>query len=67
MKTFAFVIILAVASLAGIFVPAVQAAERTPRIGWLNPGSPTSHGALYAAFKQGLRERGYIEGQNIVI
>ncbi|MDP1682454.1 MAG: ABC transporter substrate-binding protein [Burkholderiales bacterium] len=67
MKVFAIVIIFIVASLAGLFVPAVQAADRTPRIGWLNPGSPTSHGALYAAFKQGLRERGYIEGQNIVI
>ncbi|MBT9613264.1 MAG: ABC transporter substrate-binding protein, partial [Burkholderiales bacterium] len=67
MKTFAFVFILAVASLAGLFAPAVQAADRMPRIGWLNPGSPTSHGALYEAFKQGLRERGYIGGQNIVI
>lgn len=44
-----------------------QAADNMARIGWLNPGSPASHGALYEAFKQGLRERGYIEGQNIVI
>lgn len=46
---------------------AAQAADNMARIGWLNPGSPASHGALYEAFKQGLRERGYIEGQNIVI
>ncbi len=46
---------------------AAQAADNMARIGWLNPGSPASHGALYAAFKEGLRERGYIEGRNIVI
>jgi putative ABC transport system substrate-binding protein len=46
---------------------AAQAADNMARIGWLSPGSPASHGALYAAFKGGLRERGYIEGKNIVI
>ena len=46
---------------------AAQAADNMARIGWLSPGSPASHGALYAAFKEGLRERGYIEGKNIVI
>ena len=46
---------------------AAQAADNMARIGWLSPGSPVSHGALYAAFKEGLRERGYIEGKNIVI
>ncbi len=45
----------------------VQAADKVARIGWLNPGSPATHGALYATFKEGLRERGYIEGKNIVI
>lgn len=44
-----------------------QSTAKMPRIAWLNPGSVASHGALYEAFKQGLRERGYIEGQNIVI
>jgi putative ABC transport system substrate-binding protein len=67
MRTFAFVIVLAVASPAGLFAPPIQAADRTPRIGWLNPGSPASHGALYSAFKEGLREHGYIEGKNIII
>lgn len=45
-------------------------AESSPgmrRIGWLSVGSPSSHGALYDAFRDGLRERSYIEGQNIVI
>ena len=67
MRAFAIAIILVVTSLAGLFIPAMQAGDKVPRIGWLNPGSVASQGALYAAFKQGLRERGYIEGQNIVI
>ncbi len=67
MKTFAFVIAVAVVSLFMLPLTGVRASDKMPRIAWLNPGSVASHGALYAAFKQGLRERGYIEGKNIVI
>jgi putative tryptophan/tyrosine transport system substrate-binding protein len=40
------------------------------RIGWLSafpPDAVDSHGQSWAAFKQGLREHGWIEGQNLVI
>lgn len=40
-----------------------QQAEKVPRIGMLG-GSP---GPLVEAFKQGLRELGYVEGQNIAV
>ena len=36
------------------------------RIGFLSPRSPSDVGRL-AAFRQGLRELGYVEGQNIAI
>lgn len=62
-----FAFAFAVVSLFMLPLTDVRASDKMPRIAWLNPGSVASHGALFAAFKQGLRERGYIEGQNIVI
>ena len=52
--------------------PSCVCAERTSkvaRIGLLVTGSLNSAGqqAILHAFRQGLRERGYVEGQNIVI
>src|ERR1051325_6474665 len=37
------------------------------RIGYLTVGSPATTSARYAAFRQGLRELGYMEGKNISI
>jgi len=53
----------------GGLIPAAEPAEKVPRIGLLLPGSPDLAqpnprlGALY----QGLRELGWVEGQNVVI
>jgi ABC-type uncharacterized transport system substrate-binding protein len=44
-----------------------QQATRPPRIGWLSTGSPISHGSSLAAFRDGLRALGYIEGGNVTI
>ena len=41
-----------------------QPAGKVPRIGWLATSAP---GSFDEAFRQGLRERGYIEGQNTAI
>ena len=38
-----------------------------PRVGWLVTGSPTSYRFSLAAFRDGLKALGYIEGQNIKI
>ena len=43
------------------------AAEKVPRIGYLGYGSPSNIPARIEAFRQGLRELGYIEGKNIFI
>jgi putative ABC transport system substrate-binding protein len=45
-----------------------QQATKVHRIGWLHPGlsSPAPHPSL-EAFQQRLRERGHVEGQDIVI
>jgi putative ABC transport system substrate-binding protein len=38
-----------------------------PRIGWVVTGSPTSHRFSLAAFQDGLKALGYVEGKNISI
>jgi ABC-type uncharacterized transport system substrate-binding protein len=38
-----------------------------PVIGYLHSGSPEPRAAMIAAFRQGLKEAGYVEGQNVDI
>jgi putative tryptophan/tyrosine transport system substrate-binding protein len=46
----------------------LRAQEKTmPVIGYLNSISPGSSAPLVAAFRLGLSETGYIEGQNVAI
>ena len=54
---------LATANLAD----AQQAAKKVPIIGVLRSESPSSHASEHEALRQGLRERGYVEGKNLVI
>jgi len=55
---------------AAIAIPlrgGAQAAAAVPHIGYISLGSPRSNGAFLEAFKDGLREFGYVDGRNIVI
>jgi putative tryptophan/tyrosine transport system substrate-binding protein len=61
-----FVTSLAAVLAAPLGVEAQQAA-RIPRIGILHPGAPATSSHFAAAFTEGLRELGYLEGQNIVV
>jgi putative ABC transport system substrate-binding protein len=54
--------ILALAPAAG-----AQQTGHMPRIGFLAPGSATTDTAFAHAFRDGLREHGWVEGQNIAI
>jgi putative ABC transport system substrate-binding protein len=38
-----------------------------PAIGFLNSASPEPYTAMVAAFRQGLKETGYVEGQNVAV
>ena len=54
--------------LVGLFNPIPAEAEQTAkiaRIGWLGDDPDTTH--FREAFREGLRDLGYIEGRNIVI
>jgi putative ABC transport system substrate-binding protein len=44
-----------------------QTSGRGWRIGLLSPGSASAAGSRLAAFKHGLRELGYVEGQNLTL
>jgi hypothetical protein len=52
------VVLLAVAAIAEAQQPA-----RVPRIGYLTTASTTTSPARSEAFRQGLRELGYVEGK----
>ena len=53
--------------LATPLVAEAQQAAKVPRIGYLSPLSPSSDSIRIEAFRQGLRDLGYVEGQNIAI
>ncbi len=53
--------------LLAVSEAAAQQPGKMPRIGFLMGGSPASGGPLIEAFRQGLRDLGYVEGQNITL
>src|SRR6266481_209229 len=59
---------LAVVILAFVHLAGAQQTKKVPRIGYISTtGDPSVPGPQVEAFRQGLRDLGYIEGQNIVV
>jgi putative ABC transport system substrate-binding protein len=56
-----------IAATASPFVAAAQPPTKTWRSGYLGPASPSVGARQLESFRQGLRELGYVEGQNISI
>ena len=56
-------ILLAVALLAP--PPLAQVQGAAPRIGLLDSGSEAGRAPLWEAFRQGMRELGYVEGRTV--
>ena len=70
MRLIGLAVILTVGlTLASLGTAAAQPPEKGPRVGYLNPGSSSDplRQRRLEAFRQGLRELGYVEGQNIAI
>ena len=60
-------ILVAVVLLAFRVAVEAQQPKKVPRIGYLSVSSPSAMSTRTEAFRQGLRELGYVEGKNIVI
>jgi putative ABC transport system substrate-binding protein len=63
----AFIGTLAGSLLAIPLAAEAQAPSKVPRIGFLSARPPTDNPYFIESFRQGLRELGYVEGQNIAI
>src|SRR5215468_3507453 len=64
----ALVIALAFGLIDRSFVAEAQTPTKLPRVGWLgNMAPPPPIVGQLEGFRQGLREGGYVEGQNVII
>jgi len=59
--------IVAILILSAVQTVGAQQAKKVPRIGYLSSASPAFESSRAESIRQGLRELGYIEGQNIAI
>jgi len=67
MKRRDFTMLLGGAAAALPLAAHAQQAGKLPTIGFLVPGTPSSHGQWFAALVQRLRELGWIEGRTVAI
>jgi len=67
MKFTALVLVLAVSLLAAPLAAGAQQARSVPRVGYLFSFTPAEGRHLWEACRQGLRQLGYVEGQNIAL
>ena len=58
---------IALGAVLASLVAAAQVPTKVARIGWMPRGNPTASDPAMDAFRQGMRELGYVEGQTFVI
>jgi ABC-type uncharacterized transport system substrate-binding protein len=63
----AFITMVGGSVLAGPFASEAQKAGKVPRVGYLSLVSAEADQGRVAAFQQGLRELGYVDGKNILV
>jgi putative ABC transport system substrate-binding protein len=66
-RTIELLVVLALSLLLVPLAPEAQPLATIPRIGVLAPGPPDDRSRSITAFRQGLRDLGYVEGQTILL
>jgi ABC-type uncharacterized transport system substrate-binding protein len=66
MRRIGLAALLTVSLLFAPLIAWVQPAAKIPKIGILQVGTAAATQHFFEAFKQGMRERGYVEGQHVV-
>src|SRR5262245_17276197 len=64
---FSFLLPVTVLLFALCLSAEAQQPTKVARIGYLNPGDPVNRTYRTEAFRQGLKQLGYVEGKNIII
>jgi len=67
MRLIGLAVVLAVSLSLAPLAAEGQSAAKHPRVGYLGTGSASADAQLHEAFREGLREHGWIDGQNLVI
>jgi putative tryptophan/tyrosine transport system substrate-binding protein len=60
-------VIRLVGGAAVVWPLAARAQQATPVVGFLHGGAPAPNSAVVAAFRKGLSEAGFVEGQNVTV
>jgi len=66
-NVFVFICSLLTVFLLTVSLAQAQQTKRVPQIGYLDNASLSAMAGRIEAFRQGLRELGYVDGRNIVI
>jgi len=61
------VIAIGASALTAPFSSFAQQQSKVRRIGWISNDSGSGNAPMFAAFREGLRDLGYVEGRNLVI
>ncbi len=67
LRTLGLLVTLALGALLPPLAAEAQQAKKVPRIGFLGNSTPALEANLVGPFREGLRDLGYVEGQNILI